>query len=325
MTSTTLGHRSFRHELFLYGSTEDLVEFVVPWARDGVAAGDPTLLLLRTDAAQAVLHEVGPSPYLTVETALAEPGQPAQHVSAASTLLPSYARVVHQEPMIAPSQWREWRRLEAVLNLALRHYDTWAVCAYDECALSSDMVSDLHATHPLIAQDGEHRHNDSYQHPVNFLVQQSEDAPDAVERSRPAVELVDPSPAAARAAVKWFSHRWLPDEEIDKLIFATHEAVLNALRHGRPPTVLRLWPERDRVTVTVTDAGHGPDSTLGGLLPNELSTTIAGDPVPGPALGLWLIHQLVDVTRRTDVDGYTIRLTATHPTPTPDRSTSPHL
>ena len=129
MTSTTTGHCSFRHELFLYRSAVDLVEFVVPWACDGVAGEEPTLLLLREDDAKAVLREVGPSPYLTVESALAEPGRPAQHVSTASSMLPSYARVVHQEPLIGPSQWPEWRRLEAVLNLALRHYDTWAVCA----------------------------------------------------------------------------------------------------------------------------------------------------------------------------------------------------
>ena len=122
MTSTTTGHRSFRHELFLYRSAEDLVEFVVPWARDGVGAEKPTLLLLGVDVAQAVLHGVGPSPYLTVEPALVEPGPPSQHVRAASAPLPSYARVVHQEPVIARSQWPEWRRLEAVLNLALRHY-----------------------------------------------------------------------------------------------------------------------------------------------------------------------------------------------------------
>ena len=113
--------------------------------------------------------------------------------------------------------------------------------------------------------------------------------------------------------MKWFSHRWLPDNEIDKLIFATNEAVINALRHGRPPTVLRLWTNRGRVTVTVTDTGPGPADPLVGLLPNEFPTTTAGDPVPGPALGLWLIHQLVDVTRRSDTGGYTIRLTATHP------------
>jgi anti-sigma regulatory factor (Ser/Thr protein kinase) len=282
-----------------------------------VAAEERTLLLLGADAAEAVLQEVGPSPYLRAEPALAEPGHPAEHVSAASSMLPGYARVVHQEPIIAPSQWPEWRRLEAVLNLAMRHYDTWAVCAYDARTLSSDMVGDLHATHPLIGQDGEHQRNDGYRHPVNFLVQQSEDPRDPIERTRPAVELVDPSPASARAAVKWFSHEWLPDEKIDKLIFAAHEAILNALRHGRPPTVFRMWAKPGRVTVTVTDSGSGPADPLGGPFPGEPRPDNVDDLVTGPALGLWLMHQLVDVTRRSDPGGYTICLTARHPVARP--------
>src|SRR5690348_1014046 len=51
MTSIVTGHRSFRHELCLYRSAENLLEFVVPLARDGVAREEPTLLLLRADAA----------------------------------------------------------------------------------------------------------------------------------------------------------------------------------------------------------------------------------------------------------------------------------
>jgi anti-sigma regulatory factor (Ser/Thr protein kinase) len=311
--TTATGHRSFRHELFLYRSAEDLVEFVVPWARDAVAAEEPTLLLLRADAARAVRNELGPSPYVIVEPALGEPGDPTQHVSTASTLLGSYCRVVHQEPVINSSEWPEWRRLEAVLNLALRHYDTWAVCAYDRHTLTADMIEDLRATHPLVEQDGDHRRNDRYQHPVNFLVRRADDPPDPIERTPPAVELVDPSPATARASVKWFSHEWLPDQEIDKLIFAAHEAVTNALRHGRSPTVLRVWPQPGRVTVTVTDAGPGPIDSLVGLSPNEPPTVTTDDAATEPALGLWLIHQLVEVTRRSDPSGYTIRLTATHP------------
>jgi anti-sigma regulatory factor (Ser/Thr protein kinase) len=313
MTSTAAGHRGFRHELFLYRSSKDLLEFVVPFARDGVAAKEPTLLLLRADTARDVVHQVGPSPHLTVEPALVEPGRPAQHVSAARSMLPSYARVVHQEPVIAPSQWPEWRRLEAVLNLALRHHDTWSVCAYDSNTLTVDMVEDLHATHPLIGRDGEHRRNDRYRHPVNFLVAHSDDPSDPIERTPPVVEVVDTSPARARAAVKWFSHQQLPSQEIDKLIFATSEAVTNALMHGQPPTVLRVWAQPGRVTVTVTDSGPGPTDPRVGPVQAELPTDSADDPSTGPALGLWLIHQLVDVTRRTDPDGYTVRLTATHP------------
>ena len=255
-------------------------------------------------------HQVGPSPYLTVQPALTEPGRPALHVRAARPMLAGYARVVHQEPVIPPSQWPEWRRLEAVLNLALSYHDTWAVCAYDRRTLTGEMVADLHATHPLIAQDGRHLHNDRYQHPVDFLKHHRNNPPDPVEHTAPAVELADPTPATARATVAGFArHQRLPTGEIDNLVFATHEAVTNALMHGRPPTLLRLWAQPDRVTVTVTDTGPGPSDPLVGLLPPEP----LNGPGPGARFGLWLSHQLVDVAHRHDPDGYTIRLAATHP------------
>src|SRR3954468_21881669 len=170
MTSSAAAvQRGFRHELLLHRSTQELFEFVVPMVREGVAAEEPTLHLVRPDTAEDVLHQVEPSPYLT--PALAQPGRPGLHVRAARAMLASYARVVHQEPVIPPSQWPEWRRLEAVLNLALSDHDTWAVCAYDQRTLTDEMIADLHATHPLIAQDGSDRHNDRYQHPVEFLKQ----------------------------------------------------------------------------------------------------------------------------------------------------------
>jgi len=200
-----------------------------------------------------------------------------------------------------------------VLNLALRHYDTWAVCAYDQHTLTSNMIEDLSATHPLIGQGGHHRRNDRYRHPVDFLVRNSDDPPDPIEGTPPAVELVDPSPVTARAAVKWFAHECLPSQKVDKLVYATHEAVTNALQHGRPPTVLRLWVQPGLVTVTVTDAGPGPTHPLADPLATGPPTDSTDDPFTGPALGLWLIHQLVDVTRRSEPSGYTVRLTATHP------------
>src|SRR3954454_3093806 len=189
MTSTAAaGQRGFRHELLLHRSTQELVEFVLPMAREGVAAEEPTLLLVHPDTAEAVLQQVGPSPYLTVRPALAQPGRPALHVRAARPMLASYARVVHQEPVIPRSQWPEWRRLEAVLNLALSHHDTWAVCAYDRRTLTDEMIADLHATHPLIAQDGSGQRSDGYRHPVDFLRHHRSSPRDLVECTVPAVE-----------------------------------------------------------------------------------------------------------------------------------------
>ena len=304
---TAAGHRGFRHELLLHRSTAELLEFVLTLVRDGVAAEEPTLLLIRPDTAEAVLRSVEPSPYLTIAGALTTPGRPARHLRAARPMLAGYARVVHQEPVIPPTQWPEWRRLEAVLNIVLRPHDTWAVCAYDQHTVTDEMTADLHATHPLLGPD-HHQRNDRYQDPVEFLDQHRDHPPDPVERTDPAVELVDPSPATARATVAGLAHHQrLPVGEIDNLVFATHEAVTNALLHGRPPTVLRLWAQHDRVTVTVTDAGPGPADPLVGILPP------APFDRPGPGLGLWLSHQLVDVTHRRPPDGYTIRLAA--PTP----------
>ena len=77
MTSTSAaGQRGFCHELLLHRSTQELLEFVVPMVGEGVAAQESTLLLVRPDTAEAVLHQVGPSPYLTVQPALTEPGGP---------------------------------------------------------------------------------------------------------------------------------------------------------------------------------------------------------------------------------------------------------
>jgi len=57
------------------------------------------------------------------------------------------------------------------------------------------------------------------------------------------------------------------------------------------------------LTVTVTDAGTGPTNPFVGLLP--------ADHPNGAGLGLWIAHQLVDVTHRRHPDGYTVRLATT--------------
>src|SRR5918994_1662425 len=104
-------------------------------------------------------------------------------------------------------------------------------------------------------------------------------------------------------------HRHTDDQQRPDREWLHQRSRHNALIHGRPPTLLRLWAQPDRVTVTVTDTGPGPTDPLVGLLPPD---PLIG-PGPGPRLGLWLSHQLVDVAHRHGPDGYTIRLAATPP------------
>jgi anti-sigma regulatory factor (Ser/Thr protein kinase) len=168
------------------------------------------------------------------------------------------------------------------------------------------MVDDLHATHPLVGHGAEHRHNDRYQDPVGFIGTHMDAPPDPVEALPPSAELRDPSPPTARAAVGAFAiNGQLPPEEVENIVLATHEVVSNAWLHGRPPVVLRLWVQPRRLTVTVTDTGTGPTNPFVGLLPPDHPN--------GAGLGLWISHQLVEVTHRRHREGYTARLTATDP------------
>lgn len=313
--SAAIDRSRFQHELVLHSSTEEMVEFIVPFVQDGVTAGEPTLLAVRPETAEAVLATVGPSPYLVVLPAIGQPGRAAADLRATDALLTDHSakasrvRILNQEPTVPGSHWHEWRRLEAIVNLGLRDHQAWAVCVYDRNALTVDQAEDLRATHPLIWSGAEHLCNARYQDPITFIGKHMDAPADPVEELTPSTEFLNPSPATARAAVADFTAEagmLAPDSE--NLVIATSEAVANAIMHGRPPVVLRLWTQPGRVTVTVTDIGTGPTDPFVGLLP-------AGHPgqQPGePGLGLWISHQLVDITHRRHSGGYTVRLTATH-------------
>jgi anti-sigma regulatory factor (Ser/Thr protein kinase) len=312
MTPRTVHRSGFRHELVLHSSTEEMLRFVVPFTEDAVAAGDPTVLLVRPEIADALPRSVVHSPLLTVLPSLGQPGRGAADLRATDALLARHAasgcrmRILNQEPAVPETHWHEWRRLEAGVNLALDHHDAWAVCVYDRRALSEQMVDDLHATHPMVGHGGEHRRNDRYQDPVEFISTHMDAPPDEVEASPPSAELLDPSPPTARAAVGAFAiNSGLPPQEVENIVLATHEAVSNARLHGRPPMILRLWVQPGRLTVSVTDTGTGPTNPFLGLLPPDRPN--------GSGLGLWISHQLVDMTHRRHRDGYTVRVTATDP------------
>jgi hypothetical protein len=117
-------------------------------------------------------------------------------------------RILNQEPAVPAEHWHEWRRLEAVVNLALARHNAWAVCAYDHNTLTDDGVEDLRATHPHVWSAGQHRTNERYQDPSRFLAAHRDAPPDPVEQSVPTVELIGRVAAGYRAGDSWVSDRF---------------------------------------------------------------------------------------------------------------------
>jgi len=294
------------HQLVLARSDDDVVAAVVPFVQQGRAAGEPTLLSVRPGTAAAVTDLVGAWSGLTVlpaDPGSRRPGTDLRRFEALvqdSMAAGTRVRVVHQVPATLYRDWHEWRRYEAVVNVAHAHLDAWGLCVYDERRLTPGMVEDLIGTHPFIGRTAGRRINPDYQEPRTFCDAHFDAPPDAIEQSQPAMELRDLGPAAARAAVRDLVGRRaaLVAYDVEGLVLAVNEAVTNAAAHGRPPVDLRGWLAPDRVVVTVTDTGRGPQDGFLGLLysPDQQ--------------GVWLSHQLVHVAHRRHAGGYTVRLTA---------------
>jgi hypothetical protein len=343
----------YLHEAVLYDSDEEFLGVVVPFLQEGVAAGEPCLVALGASSTRLVRAAVGNTSGLTfLDDRYDRPASAIRsnrdHFAAHLTDGASRIRVASEVPhpgVGAP--WDGWARYEAAVNHAYAEFPLWGLCAYDTRITPGSVLDDVARTHPHLATADGRWINPRYQDPDEFLTRRPPSQGDPVETaSPPIIDLMDPTPAAARDAVHT-ADMIRPDTvrsdtvrsdptapgalqveapqpdtpqrdtppldaaDVEHLVFAVSEAVTNALIHGRPPVRFRLWTAPDRIVATVTDRGDGPADPSAGLLP-VTDTCSAG-------LGLWLTHQLCShVTLDTTDDGFTIRLIVG--TPQPGRS-----
>ena len=75
----------------------------------------------------------------------------------------------------------------------------------------------------------------------------------------------------------------LADDVVDDLVLIASELAANAVRHGSPPLGLRLDGGADRVRVTVSNHGDGPDPRI-----------VAADTDSGHGRGLAMVEQMAD-------------------------------
>ncbi|MGH3242945.1 MAG: ATP-binding protein, partial [Spirillospora sp.] len=134
-----------------------------------------------------------------------------------------------------------------------------------------------------------------------------------------------------RAYVSEFARRTpLPEEGLQRLLVAVTEIVTNALRHGEPPIVLRMWTdERDAdpaFVCEVSDEGRWPPGTGYGLIPPPSAATGTGpNDGSGGRFGLWAVRLLCSIVQiRTGDAGSVVRLRLALPAPgTPDPAAAP--
>lgn len=312
---TAIDRSGYVHEALLYESDQHLLDVVVPFLEDGRRQGEALLVdveprteallreaLARTDDVLFVEqdHRYG-TPAAAIRGYLAR----FEQLLAGGA---SQIRAVGQIPDAAVATgWRAWGRYEAVVNHAYARVPVWGMCLYDARSTPADALGEVRCTHPRLTTSGAaHVPNADYQEPARWLAERPPPLPDPLERTSPVVELRDPWPHQARAAVGPLLDGRSADVAAD-LATATSEIVANARAHGRHPVQLRVWADDDRVVIAVDDRGSGPDDPHAGLVPPERRLGDGG-------LGLWIAHQLCSdvVMHRTD-EGFRVRITADAP------------
>jgi anti-sigma regulatory factor (Ser/Thr protein kinase) len=299
------------HEAGLYRSDAEFRALIVPFAEEGIAAGEPVILgfdARKSGLLRSWLSDPSAVDFIDDTDVYAAP---ARAIATYRRLFETHVakgagqiRVAGELPQVGNGgRFEGWDRYEAAVNTVWDDFPVWGRCLYNTTTAPAAVLDVVRRTHPYIVEPtGQRRASDGYQDPPAF--EGLPYAPDPLEGSPPLAELVNRPAAEARHTLAQIAGGRIPGTALEDMLIGVTEAVANAQYHGRPPATVRIWAAPDRVVVTIHDTGSGPADRLAGLVPAVGSTS---DRRLG--LGLWVIHQLdLDVTLRYTGHGFTVRL-----------------
>jgi anti-sigma regulatory factor (Ser/Thr protein kinase) len=309
-------HEGFFHDSAFYASDEEFRQIYVPFLLEGVEAEEPVFVLLEPKKSQLLHEAVGArkgTSYLPFAQLYERPVTTIGLFH--ETVATEVAKGVEQIRFIGEvphpgmgAAWDWWGQYESVCNHAFAELPIWAICAYDTRTTAEPIIDEAIRAHPFIATpDGRHEHNPRYEDPSTFVRNRTCGYVDPLEKTPPAVELVDPTPRTARhAAIDVATRAALDHSDVDGLSLAVTEVVTNALLHGERPLRVRMWSNSTRVVVAVTDQGPGIPDPMTGFLPGP------NDDIGGR--GLWIAnHVCSHVAMDYSPTGFTVRLVVGQP------------
>jgi anti-sigma regulatory factor (Ser/Thr protein kinase) len=308
------------HAALIYDADSEMLAAMVPFLREGLAAGDRTMVFCNGRNAALLSDALGADPRLGFLMRTNASQRLPRAIAGARDLVErelaagvGRLRVVGDVDVLARA--RDWTRFEAVVNRALAPYPMWMVCMYDRRRLSAELIAAAELVHPTLVGVGTRRSSRRFVDPAKFLRRTAVDGPEPIEATRPVLVVDDPVDlyllrARLHTALREAA---LSAEAVHQFVFAISEVTTNALLHGSAPVRVRLWSDgADRWLCAVSDRGRGFDDPFAGYLPAGYRTDARG-------MGLWLARQFCDqVTMTTTPGGFTVRLSIG-----PDRGSGP--
>jgi anti-sigma regulatory factor (Ser/Thr protein kinase) len=287
---------NFRHQVAFYDDADSYLASTVPFLREGLAAGEPTLVAVGPEKSELLRGELGEDAAAIDFANIQEFGRnPARIIPAWRDFLDGHA---HEEgsvrgigepvwPGRSAAEIDECERHESLLNLAFAGDREWALlCPYDSRSLEDDVLDCARHNHPLTRAEETEAANSEW----------DAQEPEPFAGSLPPAPLGAPELGFDRDTLQTLrsvvgleaAEAGLPDERATDLVLAASELAANSVRHGGGYGRAWIWREPDAVLVEIVD---------GGLLEEPLAGRVRPAPSQDSGRGLWIANQLCDLVQ----------------------------
>ena len=301
---------TFAHEALLYAGVDSFVEGCAAFIREGVAAGEPVLVVVAAHKIALLREELKGDADHVHFADMADVGMnPARIIPAWQDFVDRHLRVDQPVRGIGEPIWAgrtatelvECQRHEALLNVAFAYAPAWQLlCPYDTSNLPDAVIDEALRNHPIVVNGTTRYASDRFRGVKEF-----ERPFDAPLPEPPTDALVIPFDRHGLADGRYLVYARAADAGLSTartsdLVLAVNEILTNSVRHGGGTGVLRIWQDNGSVVCEVEDAGSIAD---------PLADRRKPDPNRPGGRGLWMANQLCDLVQiRARPSGNLVRM-----------------
>ncbi|MFI0351872.1 anti-sigma factor RsbA family regulatory protein [Actinomadura sp. 9N407] len=306
------GRDETAHQALVYATHREFAAAAVPHLREGLLGGDAVVAIVGPGAERLLRQQLGADAARSVEFVEAS----AWFTGPMSTLAAYHDRTRRdwwprgRLRLLAEPVWNgrtplevcEWKRHEALLNVAFAGTPTLLMCAYDAAALPAHVLTDAARTHPEVVNDRGPRPSGQYVDPAVFYAECNA-RPLAAPPKRAAWKAFAGGklPALREFLAAEAARLGLPADRSLPFVLAVNEVATTVVRQGGGRGLLWVWAQDGELLCDVGDPeGRMEDRFLGCFPPHHHK--------PGEA-AMWAVRRLCHIVEiRSGPGGTRVRM-----------------
>jgi anti-sigma regulatory factor (Ser/Thr protein kinase) len=279
---------ALRHNALVYDSQDEYLARAVPFLKDGIEAGEGTIVAHTKPGLAMMREELGAdAAHVTFVDVSSTYTRPARTLASYDKV---YAEQLQKTPKLRavadvqfgpdPAEWDLWTGYEAVFNRSFGHLPAWVLCSYNANGTPDPILEGVWQTHPEVVDGNTWTVSDRYEDPDDLLRRITPTPePFAGLRSIPFGRGIEEF--RERLARELVAEKVIEAKTLDMLLAAS-EIVTNAIEHGGGVEEVRVGRAQGRFVCEIVDRGNGFDDPAAGYLV----------PRQGVGTGLWVARQL---------------------------------